>query len=239
MVDTDRPPPGRALLDAYRDERGPSPAAADRLLARLERDLADPASRDMSPRTGPEAQVPGDSLVALPLRRPARRWLAPAALLAAAATIAALALGPRLGQQRARDDDPAAAFQRDPGDPEKTTTRAPALAGPAAPSPAAPTPATRPRPQPATPAPSLTDEMQHMRPAQLALAAGDPQAALARLEDYARAFPGGRLREEYLALRAIARCQLADPDAQAAAEFLRAHPDSMFAERVRGACPHE
>ena len=70
-----------------------------------------------------------------------------------------------------------------------------------------------------------------------AIVGGDPQAALRQLDDYARAFPGGRLHEESLALRAIARCQLDEIDAAAdAAELLRARPDSMFAERVRGAC---
>ncbi len=236
MPDHDPTTPGRALLAAYRDERGPSPAAAERLLAALQRDLA---AEHLSQATGPSEQVPGDSLAAaLPLHRPTRRWLLPAAVLAAAATIAALAIAPRLGERHARDDDPAAAFQRQPTSSATASPRAPT---PSVTAPAtAPATATRHRREPAPPPPSLTDEMQHMRPAQLALAAGDPQTALTRLEDYARAFPDGRLREEHLALRAIARCQLGSTGAaDEATRFLQAHPDSMFAERVRGACKIE
>ena len=86
MPDHDPTTPGRALLAAYRDERGPSPAAAERLLAALQRDLA---AEHMSQATGPSEQVPGDSLAAaLPLHRPTRRWLLPAAVLAAAANAA-------------------------------------------------------------------------------------------------------------------------------------------------------
>jgi hypothetical protein len=237
MPDHDPTTPGRALLAAYRDERGPSPAAAERLLAALQRDLA---AEHLSQATGPSEQVPGDSLAAaLPLHRPTRRWLLPAAVLAAAATIAALAIGPRLGERHARDDDPAAAFQRQPTSSATASPRAPTPSTTVLPAPA-PAPATRHRREPAPPAPSLSDEMQHMRPAQLALAAGDPQTALTRLEDYARAFPEGRLREEHLALRAIARCQLGSTGAaDEATRFLQAHPDSMFAERVRGACKIE
>lgn len=231
------PQPGRELLAAYRDERGPSPAAAARLLAALEREIAD----DLSHGAGPSGQVPGDSLAVLPRPRAPRRWLAPALVLAAAAALAALALMPRLGARVARDHDPAAAFQRRPDDPAAARERAPSLpttplaptTATSSPAPEAPVTPPRPRPEP----PSLADEMQRMRPAQQALAAGDPQAALRQLDDYARAFPGGRLHEESLALRAIARCQLDEIDAAAdAAELLRARPDSMSAERVRGAC---
>ena len=86
--------------------------------------------------------------------------------------------------------------------------------------------------------PSLAAEMQRMRPAQLALGAGDPVRALALLDGYFQAFPDGRLHEEYLALRAIALCGAGPRPAGRveAAAFLRERPRSMFAERVRGAC---
>jgi len=88
------------------------------------------------------------------------------------------------------------------------------------------------------PEPSLADEMQRMRPAQLALAAGDPTRALALLATYLETFPDGRLHEEYLALRAIALCSAGPAPAgrTEADAFLAAHPRSIFAERVRGAC---
>jgi hypothetical protein len=229
MVDTDRPPPGRALLDAYRDERGPSPAAADRLLARLERDLADPASRDMSPRQVPKHRSPGTASPpsCAASTRPAAGWRPPPCSPPPPRSPRSPS-APASASSAPATTTPPPPSSATPATPKRPPPARPALAEHAPPARPPPAPATRPRREPATPAPSLTDEMQHMRPAQLALAAGDPQAALARLEDYARAFPGGRLREEYLALRAIARCQLGATDAQT-----RPPPSSCAPTRTR------
>jgi hypothetical protein len=240
MSDADRnEPAGQALLAAYRDHTGPSPEAEARLLAALRRDTAAPS---MSLAPCPPEHVSGDSQV-VDLRA-RRRWLLGAGLLAAAAVvIAALALGGGMGERLAREDDPAAAFQRAPDTGGTATPR---------PTPPAPVvvPTLEPAPEPARdrgrarrepdppPAPSLADEIQRMRPAQQALAADDPQQALALLADYAAEFPDGRLHEEYLALRAIARCRLGHAGAVDEADaLLRARPQSMFAERVRNACP--
>jgi hypothetical protein len=113
------------------------------------------------------------------------------------------------------------------------TTPAPA---PTAPASAPPTPA----PAPPTPAPaqrvsSLSPEVDVLDRARHALAAHDPVAARAALDEYQRRFPKGSLREE-AELAAIESLVLSGDSAgtrEAAARFLAAHPDSAYAGRVR------
>lgn len=239
MSDADRHPrAGDDLLAAYRAHTGPTPEVEARLLAALRRDTA---PSDMSQSTGTSGHVASDMSQVIALRP--RRWLPGAILAVAAVVIAALAIGAGLGERRAREQDPAAVFQ---GAPETAGTATPRPPPPVVEPAATPPirepirePRTRREPviEPGPPQPSLAEEMQRMRPAQQALAAGDPLQALAELEAYAQAFPDGRLREEHLALRAIARCQAAQAGAaDEAAGFLVARPQSMFAERVRTAC---
>ncbi len=257
MLDADITRPGQDLLAAYRAHTGPSPEAVERLAAALHADLAKEATAPLaSAEPRPDLETADADAVARVLdlaarQRSRRRWTLAAGLLAAAAAIALLALRPAPTQRHAQRDDPAAAFHHEPGAAGSARARAPA--GPAAdPSPgpalvAPDPPATRPdrpteRPTPTEPTspaePSLADEMQRMRPAQLALAAGDPTRALALLATYLETFPDGRLHEEYLALRAIALCSAGPAPAgrTEADAFLAAHPRSIFAERVRGAC---
>ncbi len=256
--------PGQDLLAAYRAHTGPSPEAVERLAAALRRDLA---AQDASPAAAQSfvaasdagASEVGGAVIDLAARTRNRRgWLVAAGLLAVAAAIGLLAVGPSLTQQHAQRDDPAAAFHQEPGAAgsarargSATTPEAPVdIVDPeAAPQPRAPD-VTRRRPLEVTPPetadiaappasePSLAEEMQRMRPAQAALGAGDPGCALELLEAYVQVFPNGRLHEEYLALRAIARCSAGPvPAGRAEADaFLKARPRSMFAERVRGAC---
>ncbi|HEY0135510.1 MAG TPA: hypothetical protein VGB85_15605, partial [Nannocystis sp.] len=178
-----------------------------------------------------------------------------------AAVIAALAVGASLGEHEARERDPAAAFHgaaRTTGvvapRPETRASTAPpppvVIEHTAVPLPDDPAPQIAPEPPPAptreprarrepapAPARTLADEMRRMRPAQRALAAGDPVTALAELERYALEFPDGHLREEYLAMHAIARCDAGHAEGRREAdEFLRARPLSIFAGRVRSAC---
>ncbi len=125
--------------------------------------------------------------------------------------------------------------------PEETAPPAPAPA----PAPAPPRPAATREPAPPRPAPpgdgpgSLAAEAESLARAQAALQGGEPDRALTELTAHARQFPRGALREEHDALRAIALCTAGRTregrgEAQA---FLRAHPTSPLAERVRGACP--
>lgn len=240
---------GQDLLAAYRAHTGPSPEAVERLAAALRRDLAASPTSEHSVAAAPSISTNVVDLAA----RSRKRWTLGLGLLAAAAALGMLALRPSLTQQFAQREDPAAAFHAEPGAPASAHTRARTAAPEApvaAPESSQPRAAelSRPRaleaalPAPAgpeaPPEPSLAAEMQHMRPAQLALAAGDPTRALTLLEVYVQTFPTGRLHEEYLALRAIARCSAGPAPAgrAEAAAFLNAHPQSMFAGRVRGAC---
>jgi len=247
---------GQDLLAAYRAHTGPSPEAVERLAAALRHDIA--ANADAPPRPAPDPSFTRAPAEIVDITaRVRRRWTLGLGMLAVAAGLGMLALRPSLTQQVAQRDDPAAAFHAEPGAAGSAHARAPAVTTDAAPEAAAPGPAPSPRPAELTRPralpgsvdpvgsaaepprePSLAEEMQHMRPAQLALGAGDPQRALELLEVYARTFPGGRLYEEYLALRAIALCSAGPAPAgrAEASSFLAERPRSMLAERVRGAC---
>ncbi|MDC0672837.1 hypothetical protein [Nannocystis radixulma] len=85
---------------------------------------------------------------------------------------------------------------------------------------------------------ALAHELAAMRAINDSLAAGATAQALARIDEYEGRFPAGALREEAAALRAVALCAggREREGAAAAAEFLRAHPGSLSAERVRKAC---
>lgn len=113
----------------------------------------------------------------------------------------------------------------------------------------APTPIARdPRPardsaEPAEPAVAEPDsnlraEIALLRRAQRALADGDPDAALAHLDDHARRFPEGVMVEERDAAHVVALGQAGREDAcrAEAARFLRAHPGSPHRGRVANAC---
>ena len=73
--------------------------------------------------------------------------------------------------------------------------------------------------------------------ARTALDQGDAQALWRMMDEHARRFPEGALREERQAWRAVAACRLTHADAAArATRFLGAHPRSAQAAKVRRAC---
>jgi outer membrane protein assembly factor BamD (BamD/ComL family) len=90
------------------------------------------------------------------------------------------------------------------------------------------------------PANRLAEETALLAASNAELRNGDAHGALALLNDYDRRYPSGVLREEVLATRVIARCQLGpEPDATArrgADAFLARHPASPLAPRVRSSC---
>ncbi|MFZ5896708.1 MAG: hypothetical protein ACOY0T_36970 [Myxococcota bacterium] len=69
-----------------------------------------------------------------------------------------------------------------------------------------------------------------------ALARGDAAGALTRLDGYARVYPRGRLalEAEVLRIDALARSGQSALAARRAQAFLRRHPNSVLASRVRG-----
>jgi hypothetical protein len=83
----------------------------------------------------------------------------------------------------------------------------------------------------------LAEETALLAAANGQLRGGDARRALSLLDDYDRRYPAGVLREEVLATRVIARCQLGDNSARRGADaFLARHPASPLATRVRSSC---
>ena len=94
------------------------------------------------------------------------------------------------------------------------------------------------RESPVVSPPSLAAEAATLRKAHVARVSGDPARALSWLEDYARAWPLGALRDEASVERALALCALGRVDeARAVARgFLAAAPTSPLAARLRSSC---
>lgn len=84
----------------------------------------------------------------------------------------------------------------------------------------------------------LLGEIRLLHEAQSALAAHDPTRALARLDEHAARYPHGTLRQESLAERIVALCQLgrANEARALAAPLLRENTRSPAIERVRASC---
>jgi len=81
----------------------------------------------------------------------------------------------------------------------------------------------------------LSAELGALDHARLALAGGDARRALEEIDAYDRAYPAGRLQIEAEVLRIDALAKLGRKDAarQRAEAFLRRHPTSVLATRVR------
>jgi outer membrane protein assembly factor BamD (BamD/ComL family) len=82
---------------------------------------------------------------------------------------------------------------------------------------------------------SLTRELAALDGARLALSDGDARGAMAQLEAYQRNFPRGRLalEAEVLRIDALAKIGRATEARQHAQTFVRLHPNSVLATRVR------
>lgn len=82
---------------------------------------------------------------------------------------------------------------------------------------------------------SLTEETQAVDAARSALARGDARGALSALDAYARKYPRGRLSLEAEALRidALDKSGQHESAKRRAESFLRNHPKSVLAPRVR------
>jgi hypothetical protein len=83
---------------------------------------------------------------------------------------------------------------------------------------------------------ALAAELGALDAARSRLSAGDASGALAKLDDYARAYPRGRLvlEAEVLRIDALSRAGQKDQAKKRAESFLRRHPNSVLATRVRG-----
>jgi hypothetical protein len=89
-----------------------------------------------------------------------------------------------------------------------------------------------------SPSSTLDQEMQLLKRAHQAEAAGRPSEALSILAEHAKQFPNGKLAESRDVARVIALCEAGQAQASrtAAERFLAARPNSLFANRVRGVC---
>jgi hypothetical protein len=92
----------------------------------------------------------------------------------------------------------------------------------------------RAEPKPAS-APPLAAEIAALDAARTSLSRSEPNAALVALDAYSRNFPRGKLRLEAEVLRigALAKSGQTDAARKRAETFLRHHPDSVLASRVR------
>lgn len=91
---------------------------------------------------------------------------------------------------------------------------------------------------PARPDATLAEELAIVRSVRAAIDRDDPDAALAAVAEHERRFADGQLVEERKSLRIEALCRAGKaPQARAEAQiFLREHPRSAHADRVRSAC---
>jgi hypothetical protein len=85
---------------------------------------------------------------------------------------------------------------------------------------------------------AVSEELSILLRAQTAMRAGQPDAALAALDEHTRRFPLGALAEERSSERVFALCALGRTDdaRSEAAHFLNAFPRSPAAARVRASC---
>jgi hypothetical protein len=121
---------------------------------------------------------------------------------------------------------------REPEPAEGSRTRSARVAPP---SPLPPPAAT---PSPASPA--LDDELALLQRAERAVRADNPALALALIDELEARYPRSTLLEERSAIELLAHCGAGATDARArAARFLRQHPSSLYAGRVRELCPTE
>jgi len=238
LLDTPESELERALLDAGRSYRAGGSARAKTLLAL--------GLAGVTTSTAPAAAAAGRSLSKATLSKVAITVLAIGAI--------AVPLLRSLGQH-SESSPPAvshAAIAAAPvlvpppaaPEPEPVQASAPALAASDSPAPEAaelrPSPSTRSvsathtEPKAAS-APPLTAELAALDAARTSLSHSDPAGALAALDGYSRSFPRGRLKLEAEVLRigALAKSGQTDAARKRAEAFLRLHPDSVLASRVR------
>ncbi|WP_437596310.1 hypothetical protein [Sorangium sp. So ce590] len=95
--------------------------------------------------------------------------------------------------------------------------------------------APRVAPKPSASSTALQAELSALDAARTTLASGNAQGALALLDAYSREHPRGRmaLEAEVLRIDALAKSGRPDAASQRAETFLRRHPNSVLASRVR------
>jgi hypothetical protein len=105
---------------------------------------------------------------------------------------------------------------------------------PVEPSDAPTQPKARTKPKPND---TFEGELNQIRKAQGALAAGKNDKALQIIEEHEKDTPRGQFSEDREAVRALASCRRGDPAAKSVAKrFLARYPNSVYVEGVRATC---
>jgi hypothetical protein len=105
-------------------------------------------------------------------------------------------------------------------------------------APASPLPPPAATPGPASPAPG--EELALLQRAERAVRADNAALALALIDELEARYPRSTLLEERSAIELLAHCRAGATDARTrAARFLRQHPSSLYAGRVRELCSLE
>lgn len=241
----------RALED-HRATTGFGPGRKEALLERLEHSIAAGEAESFVA----ELDQSGEGIPAAGGR--ARTWGVTAALVLAAGLAGFWWVSTEVATEQAREPVQQAAYaeQEKSGAAEDARLRqpvespAPSVEERGDPIPPAPSEAeaeptrsvaqgSRPRKKAAPAAehaePDLAAELSLLRKARAELAAGKVESALRQVDRHADEFPKGQLRQERDALRVEILCAL-DPSRgkKNQAAFLRRHPSSSHAERVRG-----
>jgi hypothetical protein len=235
-----------ALLDAYRADRVPSPAARGRMERRFEETLRRGRSW---PRSLAVTLVAVAPLVVLWLFT--REWSAerlgskdraseaqaPFAAEPPAASGEAEAHGGRAATSSSAEQSPApTAGPRPAAGAEATATkeRPPRRPLPPSASSSAPSPGAREREPEAK-----RNDLVLIEAAEAALRAGDPARALVLLRQHEERFAQAPTAEEREALRVLSLCAAGRLSEGRGARwvFLRAHPQSAYRERIESACP--
>jgi len=86
--------------------------------------------------------------------------------------------------------------------------------------------------------PALQEEVRLLQEAQRAMRGGELLRALALVDEHARRFPDGLLRQERLAVRVLILCALGRTGAagREAERFLREWPTSPLSSQIRASC---
>ncbi|HEY0468783.1 MAG TPA: hypothetical protein VGC79_31530 [Polyangiaceae bacterium] len=167
-----------------------------------------------------------------------RTWIAAAACLAIAASVALL-LRPKQDSLGINAEPSSVAHTR-PKQPAVPLAEAPSNSAPVVPVVPSlavahkPAPSVGPSALQSQPV-SLSDELSALKIASNALSAGDPQAALAALERYDRVLKGQKLRAEATLLRieSLSRAGRAADASALARRFVEQNPGSTLVDRAR------
>jgi hypothetical protein len=232
----------RVVHDGMR-EALPDARTEARVLAALLTRLPEAGSGALGPEGTSGPAIAGGATVSATWKAVLGVSLVTAAILAgtAAATRDKEEAATKAVAPKAAEVDPAPARRSSATPPIEAPSVPPIEPAPAGPVTPARTPTVLPRSPSKVvaepPADDLAAETEIVAAADSALTRGDTARALALAAEHARRHPNGQLAVEREAITATAACLAKQPDAAAQAQrFLRLHPRSAAAAKVRARC---